>query len=136
MTTQTIEAEVLELENRYWQALKDQDAGTAAALTDDPCLVSGAQGVSLLDRKSLAAMLKSANYTLDRFELKDDAKVRLLRDDVAAVAYTVHEELTVDGKPVALDAADVSIWVRRDGRWLCAVHTESLAGDPFGRDRR
>ena len=20
-----------------------------------------------------------------------------------------------------------------DGKWVCAVHTESLAGDPFGR---
>lgn len=47
----------------------------------------------------------------------------------------MHEELTVDGKRVALDAADASTWVRRNGRWVCALHTESLAGDPFGRDR-
>jgi len=25
--------------------------------------------------------------------------------------------------------------VRRDGRWRCVLHTEALAGDPFGRDR-
>ena len=136
MTTQTIESELLELEKRYWQALQDQDAETAVELSDDPCLLAGAQGLALIDRKTLAAMMKSPNYTLDRFELKDDAQVRLLGDDVAAVAYTVHEELTVDGKPVSLDAADTSVWVRRDGRWLCAVHTESLSGDPFGRDRR
>jgi len=48
----------------------------------------------------------------------------------------VHEELTVDGKPVSIDAADTSTWVRRDGRWLCAAHIEALAGDPYGRDRR
>jgi hypothetical protein len=54
----------------------------------------------------------------------------------AAVAYQVHEELTVDGKPVTLDAADSSTWVRRDRRWLCALHTEAIAGDPFGRDRQ
>jgi len=29
-------------------------------------------------------------------------------DDVAILAYKVHEELTVDGKPVKLDAADAS----------------------------
>jgi hypothetical protein len=62
-------------------------------------------------------------------------QVRLLRDDVAIVAYQVYEELTVDGKPVTLDAADSSTWVRRNGRWLCALHTEAIAGDPFGRDR-
>ena len=59
----------------------------------------------------------------------------MLRDDVAVVAYVVTEELTVENKPVTLKAADSSTWVRRDGRWVCAVHTESLSGDPFGRDR-
>jgi hypothetical protein len=56
------------------------------------------------------------------------------RGQLAIVAYQVHEELTVDGKPVTLDAADSSTWVRRNGRWLCALHTEAIAGDPFGRD--
>lgn len=58
-----------------------------------------------------------------------------LSDDVAIIGYKVHEELTVEGKPIALDAADASTWVRKDGRWVCALHTESLAGDPYGRDR-
>ena len=53
-----------------------------------------------------------------------------------AVTVTVTNVVTVDGEPVSLEAADVSTWVRRDGRWLCALHTESLAGDPFGRDRQ
>jgi hypothetical protein len=35
-----------------------------------------------------------------------------------------------------LDAADSSTWVRRNGRWLCALHTEAILGDPFGRDRQ
>ena len=134
--TKTVEAELLSLEKRYWQALKDQDAETAMRLTDEPCIVTGAQGVGAIDRKTLGAMVKSASYTLLRFDIKPGAQVRLLSDDVAIVAYQVHEELTVDGKPVGLDAADSSTWVRRDGRWLCAMHTEAIAGDPFGRDRR
>lgn len=135
MTTQTIEAELLGLEKRYWQALKDQDVDAAVRLTDFPAVVTGAQGVGSIDQKTFAAMMKEQPYTLRRFEIKDE-QVRLLRDDVAIVAYKIHEELTVDGKPVTLDAADASVWVRRDGRWLCAMHTESIAGDPFGRDRR
>lgn len=55
--------------------------------------------------------------------------------DTAVLAYEVHGELTVDGALVTIDAADSSVWVRRGGRWLCALHTESIAGDPFGRDR-
>lgn len=136
MATTTIEAELLDLEKRYWQAIKDQDVEAAMRLTDDRCIVTGAQGIGLIDRDTLAAMMKTTAYTLNRFELKDGAQVRLLRDDVAIVAYQVHEELTVDGKPLTLDAADASTWVRRNGRWLCALHTESIAGDPFGRDRQ
>jgi uncharacterized protein (TIGR02246 family) len=136
MGTRTIEAELLDLEKRYWQAIKDKDVDAAMRLTDEPCIVTGAQGVGSIDRKTFAAMMQAAPYTLHRFELKDGAQVRLVRDDVAIVAYQVHEELTVDGKPVTLDAADASMWVRRDGRWLCALHTEAIAGDPFGRDRQ
>jgi hypothetical protein len=92
--------------------------------------------VGRIDRQTLAAMLKAAPYSLHRFEVKDDAQVRVLCDDVAILAYTVREELTVEGKPVTLEAADSSTWVRRHGEWVCALHTEAIAGDPFGRDRR
>jgi hypothetical protein len=136
MTTTTIEVELLDLEKRYWQALKDRDVDAAIALTADPCLATGAQGFGLIDRKTLGAMMTATSYTLNHFVLKDGAQVRLLRDDVAIVAYQVHEELTVEGKPVTLDAADSSTWVRQNGRGLFALHTESILGDPFGRDRQ
>ena len=136
MATKSVAKELLELEKRYWQALKDNDVQTALSLTDDQCIVTGAQGVGNIDKKSLENMLTQPSYTVDDFELDDDMQVHLLNNDVAIVAYKVHEELTVDGKPVSIDAADASTWVRRNGRWVCALHTESIAGDPFGRDRK
>jgi hypothetical protein len=60
----------------------------------------------------------------------------MVGDDVALVAYKVRESLTVDGKPLEFEAADSSTWIRSNGRWLCAMHSESITGDPFGRDRR
>lgn len=130
-----VENELVDLERRYWQALQDGDDETALALTDDPCLVAGAQGVASLDRSAMADMLKQATWKLQRFAI-DDAKVRMIGDDAAVLAYIVHEEVTVDGRAVKLQASDASTWVRRDGRWVCALHTEALAGDAFGRDRR
>ena len=132
-----VEAELLGLERRYWQALQDGDEAAALELTDDPCLVAGATGIASLDRQTMAGMLKQATWKLQSFKINpEDVKVRMIGDDVAVLAYTVHEELTVDDKPVKLQAADASTWVRRDGHWVCALHTEALAGDPFGRDRR
>lgn len=136
MASTAIEKELLGLEKQYWQAIKDKDADAVMRLTDDPCIVAGAQGIALIGKPALAAMVKAAPYTLQAFDVKEDVQVRLLSDDVAALAYKVHEELTVDGKPVTIDAADASTWIKRDGRWVCALHTESILGDPFGRDRR
>jgi hypothetical protein len=126
--------ELLALERQYWQAMKDKNGEAATQLSDDPCVIAGAQGVRHVNRQALKGLMNATPYTLHDFTI-DDAQVRLLRDDVAVLAYNVHEELTVEGKPVTLDAADTSIWVRRNGNWVCAVHTESLKGDPFGRDR-
>ncbi len=136
MTTTTIEKELVELENQFWQAIKDQDVDTAMRLTDSSCIVSGAQGVASLPREAFAGMLKSPDWTLNAFEFVGDVVARALTDDVGVVAYKVREQLTVDGRPVTFEAADASTWVRRDGHWFCALHTESIAGDPFGRDRR
>jgi hypothetical protein len=136
MATSAVEKQFLDLERQYWQALQDKDDETALRLSDDPCIVSGASGVASLDRRAMAGMLKSGTWQLRRFEIDPDVKLRLFGDDVAVLAYKVREELTVDGKPVQLEAADASTWVRRDGQWVCALHTEAIAGDPFGRDRR
>jgi uncharacterized protein (TIGR02246 family) len=128
------ERELIRLERRYWEALKDADAKTAAELSDDPCVIAGAQGAGRLDRASLSKMFATAQWKLESFELTR-VEARVLTKDVGVVAYQVREALTVEGKRVDLDAANTSTWVRRDGRWVCAVHTESIAGDPFGRDR-
>jgi Domain of unknown function (DUF4440) len=135
MADMTIEQELVDLETRYWHALKDKDVAAALELTDEPCIVTGAQGVGLIDHSTYTTMMENATWTIDDFDIRDDVQVRLLGDETAVVAYTVHEEVTVDGEHVAFDAADTSTWVRRDGRWLCALHSESIAGDPFGRDR-
>lgn len=135
MTSGAVEKEILELENRYWTAMKNKDVEGAMALTDFPCMVAGAPGVGRIDAETYRKMMTGAKWTLHGFELKDP-HVKLLDDDVAVVIYKIHEDMTVEGEEVALDASDSSVWVRRDGRWRCSVHTESVAGDPYGRDRK
>jgi ketosteroid isomerase-like protein len=134
MARKLSEQELLDLETEYWQAIRDKDADAAIRLSDQPCIITGAQGIRRIEGETLRNLIKTTLYTLHDVRLSD-VQVHALEDDVAIVAYNVHEELTVEGKPVSLDATDTSTWVRRDGRWLCAVHTESLKGDPFGRDR-
>jgi hypothetical protein len=135
MANTRTENELIQLERRYWQAIQEKDVETAASLIDNPCLVAGAGGVAKVDQENFRKIMQGAKYSLDDYMLTD-VQVRLLNDDVAILAYKVHEELTVEGKPIFIDASDASTWVKRDGRWVCALHTESLLGDPYGRDRQ
>ena len=130
-----LEKELLALEKQYWNALKDRDIETVVRLSDDTTVVTGAQGVGAMEKQRLAGMIEKATYEIRDFEIDERVQMRKLAEDVAILAYKVHEDLIVDGAPVSIDAADASTWVRKNGRWVCALHTESLLGDPFGRDR-
>ena len=130
------ENEIVQLERQYWQALVEGDNETPVRLSDDPCIVAGAQGISSLDRQAIADMMKQASWKLQGFEIDPNVQVRSIGDDVVVLAYRVREYVTVDGRQLKVDASDTSTWVRRDGRWRCVLHTEAVAGDPFGRDRR
>jgi hypothetical protein len=135
MTNKSTEQEIVQLEKNYWQGMKDKDVATCERLTDFPCLIAGPHGISRVPKEKFRGIMESANYTLDKFELKE-SEVRMLTDDVAVHAYKVHEDLTVEGQPITMDASQSSTWIRRNGRWTCALHTESILGDPFGRDRK
>ena len=136
MATETNEQELIDLEKRFWDAMREKDGDTAAKLTDDGCIIVGAQGVSAIDRESMGKMTVEGSWELKRYSFGDKRQVRFISDDVAIVGYSVSEQVVVDGKPLQIDAHDSSVWVRRDGEWRCAMHTESLAGDPFGRDKQ
>jgi hypothetical protein len=128
--------ELLALERQYWDALKDRDARTVGRLTAEDSTIAGASGVSRLDPRSIVKMIESAPYTIKDYRI-DPQSVRIHRlcDDTVALAYGVHEDLEVDGKPVKLDAFDTSIWQKSQDGWTCILHTESIKGDAFGRDR-
>jgi hypothetical protein len=135
-TTSTIDTEILDLERRYWRAMRERDVRTAVALTDFPCLIAGASGVRSVDQASYEKMLTGGSWRVHDFEIEDGAEVRQLTDDVAVIVYGVGADMTDEGKPVKLHAFDSSVWVRRGDGWRCAMHSESVAGDGLGRDRK
>ena len=137
MATNSTDREVvLDLERRFWNAMKAKDGKTAAQMTDDGCIVVGAQGVSSLDSEKMGQLTREGKWELQQYAFDEkNTQVKFIGDDVAIIAYKVNERVVVDGKTLPVDANDSSVWVRRNGEWLCALHTESLAGDPFGRDK-
>jgi hypothetical protein len=135
--TEERKQELLGLEKEFWDAMQRKDPKTAERMTDDGCIVVGAQGVSAIDRKTMGKLTAEGEWELKKYAFDErNAQVRFIGDDVALVAYKVNEDVVVGGKTLPIEANDASVWVRRDGEWLCAMHTESLAGDPYGRDRQ
>jgi hypothetical protein len=135
MTT-SLEQDLMMLETAFWDAMRDRDIDRMETLTAERSVVVGASGTMAIDPRSMGRMMESTTWRMRSYRI-DPSTVEVVRlsDDAAIIAYGVHEELTVDGKPVALDASDASVWQRERGTWRCALHTESLAGDAFGRDR-
>ena len=124
MATQTREQEIVETEQQFWNAMQKKDGAAASRLTDDGCIIVGAQGVSAIDGASMGKMTKEGKWELKQFSFNDKTRqVRFINDDVAIVGYSVNEQIVVDGKTLQFDAHDASVWVRRDGEWRCALHT-------------
>ena len=128
--------DLLALEQQYWDALKDHDARTVGRLTAEDSTVAGASGVAGFDPRQIAKFMESAAYRIHGYRIDPQAvRINRICDDVVSIAYPVHEDLEVDGKPVKLDAFDTSVWKQTDGGWTCVLHTESIKGDAYGRDR-
>ncbi len=128
------ESEILALEREYWQAMIVKDGATASRLTGERSVVVGAQGASTISKQQIGAMVRSEGWKLKRFQFSD-IQFLSLDANTAVIAYSVKEDLEVDGKALMLEAHDSSVWSRRSGHWECVAHTEAVKGDPFGRDR-
>ena len=136
MTRTISDQELLALERSYWDALKARDARTIGRLTAEESTVAGASGASVLGPSSIAKMIEEASYTIKDYRIDPQSvHVNRICDDAVAISYGVHEDLEVDGKPVKLDAFDSSVWKQTENGWKCLLHTESIKGDAFGRDR-
>jgi ketosteroid isomerase-like protein len=129
------ETQLIDLEKKYWDAMVSKDVDTAVRMSDEPCYIAGAQGVSQITNEQYRKLMMEGKRTLHSYDM-DKILARVVAPDCAIIAYTVTEKLTVDGQQLTLTANDASTWVRRHGEWKCSLHTEAVSGDPFGRDRK
>ncbi len=99
METTTQTSEILEQERHFWNAMQEKDAEAAAAMTDDGCIIVGAQGISSIDRKTMTKLTREGKWELTGFTIDEDkALVRFLDSETAIVAYNVKEQVKVDGE--------------------------------------
>ena len=117
--------ELIGLEKKYWSAMEKRDLNSAIELTDFPCLVAGPHGSRLVDQAQFTEMFNSNEKSTLSAEIQGEPQVRILSENSAVIAYKVRSKMTSPEKNETLDAVDTSTWVRKNGRWTCAHHTET-----------
>jgi hypothetical protein len=117
--------EIIGLEKDYWEAMKRKDGKRTAQLSGDGALVTGARGVMSIPKSKMKAMTEEGNWTLDSYEF-EDVEVISPAPDVAIIAYTVRQNVTMGGKKQELRAADSSTWIRGAKGWECHAHSETF----------
>ena len=117
--------QIIDLETRFWQAIKDKDASTAEAMIADQALVTGPFGTMQLTPAQFGKMMREAPWTLDTFKFEDVAVI-FPTDDVAVIAYKVHQTGEMEGKPMDMHAADSTVWSRDGETWKSVLHSETI----------
>ena len=125
--TTAIDKQLIDLEKKYWDAMKSGDMTTMQNLTAEPCLVVGPQGVNKVSKRQLPEMMGGPEQRVRTYKFDESSiNVRQINDNIAVVAYKVRAESPRE----TVEAFDSSVWVRQGDRWECAAHTETLAGAP------
>lgn len=120
--------EIIALEKSYWDAMKAKDGARAAKLSGETSLVTGAGGVRTIAKAKMGQMTGDGEWTLHAYDF-DDVEVVTPAQNVAIIAYTVRQKVTMGGKSMELHAADSSTWVRAADGWRCHAHSETFLDD-------
>ena len=121
---------LIELENRFWQAIVDEDADTAVELLSEPSVLVGAHGAMKFDHEGYRKMTVNPPKKLTRFELSD-VEVVFPNDATAVLTYHVKQHVAEKGKTgdAVQEMNDSSTWIRTGSGWKCVMHTETPAGE-------
>jgi hypothetical protein len=128
MTAKPTKDEIIALEKSYWDAMKKKDGSKTAELSGKVSLVTGARGVVTIPKDKMGAMTEDGDWTLESYAF-GDVQVSVPAPDVAIIAYTVRQKVTMDGNSQDLHAADSSTWVRGPDGWECHAHSETFLTD-------
>jgi len=120
--------QIIDLETRFWQSMKDKDPTAAKAMIADEGLVAGRMGTMRIDPAKYAKMTEEGQWTLKSFDLKD-VDVVFPNKDTAIIAYKVHQTGDHKGQPRDMTCADSTVWVRSGDSWKSALHTETILED-------
>src|SRR5258707_13945040 len=120
---------LIELENKFWQSLVNQDTDTALDLLTEPALMESSHGAMKFDHAGYRKMAEQGSMIVTSFELSD-MEVVFPNETTAILTYRVKQDVKPRGqsKVTVQEMNDTSTWVQTGKRWQCAMHTETPVG--------
>jgi len=127
---QTASDELIDLENRFWQSMVNEDAETALTMLAEPSLMVSSHGTMSFDHNEFRKMLEDGSMVINSFEL-NNMNVFFPTEDTALITYKARQTTSMRGKAeqITQEMTDASVWTRQNGQWRCAMHTETPSAD-------
>jgi ketosteroid isomerase-like protein len=121
---------IIDLENRFWQSIVDQDTDTALEMLTEPAIMVSPHGAMKFGHEDYRKMAEKGPMVLESFELTD-MDVVFPNDTTAVATYHARQKLSARGKSEGTEQEmnDTSTWIRTPGGWKCVIHTETPAGE-------
>lgn len=118
--------ELIKLEKKFWQSMVDEDTDTALEMLNEPSVLVSTHGTMQFDHQQYRQMAEHGGMVIKSFELSD-MHVIFPTDETALLTYKVKQSLAERGKSTLInqEMADSSVWMQKDGKWLCVMHTET-----------
>lgn len=132
---QTSSKTLIDLENKFWKSMVDQDSDTAVTLLDEPALMVSSHGAMKFDHAGYRKMAEQGTMVVTSFELSN-IEVVFPSDTTAILSYRVKQGVARKGeaKSKMQQMADTSTWVLSEsGDWKCVMHTETPAAQSSTR---
>jgi hypothetical protein len=117
---------LMDLENKFWQSMVDEDTDTAVALLTEPAVMVSQHGAMSFDHATYRRMAEQGPMVIRKYAFSDMQAV-FPNDDTAILTYRVQQTLSPRGesRDIVQNMADSSVWTRQDGQWRCVMHTET-----------
>lgn len=116
-------SEIEKLERAFWQSMVDRKPDVATGMLTEPSLMVSAHGAMTFDHAAYTRMANDTKHKVVGYDISG-LEVLFPSDEVAIATYRVHQKTEMDGKPMEMDVVDSSTWLKLDGAWKCAAHTE------------
>jgi ketosteroid isomerase-like protein len=119
---------IIDLENKFWQSMVDQDTNMALDMLTEPAVMVSAHGAMKFGHEEYRKMAEHGNLQVKSFELSN-MEVVFPNATTAVATYHVKQQVAPRGKSGATEQEmnDTSTWVKTEDGWKCVMHTETPA---------